>query len=214
MSRQLDNPALAAMVAEQFDRLTGENEFKPVSLHPQPGRFNFAAADKIAEFAQHHNMKVIGHTLCWHGQSPAWLFRGQDRKPLPHDEAPGNLKDHIDAVVGHFKGKVVGWDVVNEAIGDAEGQYLRDTPAPGDRRRLHHQGVRVRHAADPHAELYYNDYGNEHPEKRDKTIRLIRELKAAGVRSTRSGSSPTSGWMIPTRPIGWTGRSPPMRPRA
>ena len=62
---------------------------------------------------------------------PPGLFRGQDRKPLPRDEALRNLKDHIDAVVGHFKGKVVGWDVVNEAIGDSEGQYLRDTPAPG-----------------------------------------------------------------------------------
>ena len=68
--------------------------------------------------------------------------------------------------------------------------------------------------ADPHAELYYNDYGNEHPEKLDKTIRLIRELKATGVRLDGSGSSPTCGSMIPTRPIGWTGRSPPMRPRA
>jgi endo-1,4-beta-xylanase len=63
-------------------------------------------------------MKVIGHTLCWHGQSPAWLFRGQERKPLPRDEALRNLKDHIDAVAGHFNGKVVGWDVVNESIGD------------------------------------------------------------------------------------------------
>jgi endo-1,4-beta-xylanase len=183
MSRQLDNPGLAAMVAEQFDCLTGENEFKPRSLHPQPGRFNFTAADKTVEFARHRNMKVIGHTLCWHSQSPAWLFRGPDGKPLPRDEALRNLKDHIDAVVGHFKGNVVGWDVVNEAIGDAKGQYLRDTPARraiGDDYII--KAFEFAHAADPQAELYDNDYGNEHPEKRDKTIRLIRELKAAGVR--------------------------------
>jgi endo-1,4-beta-xylanase len=183
MSRQLDNPGLAALVAEQFDCLTGENEFKPRSLHPQPDRFNFAAADKIVEFALRHRMKVIGHTLCWHSQSPAWLFRGPDGKPLPRDQALRNLKGHIDAVVGHFKGKVVGWDVVNEAIGDAKGAYLRDTPA---RRAIGDDYIvkafEFAHAADPDAELYYNDYGNEVPAKLEKTIRLIRELKAAGVR--------------------------------
>lgn len=183
MSRQLDNPALAALVVEQFDVITAENEFKPSSLHSRPDRFNFAPADRIVEFALHHRMKVIGHTLCWHSQSPAWLFRGPDRKPLPRDEALRNLKEHIDAVVGHFRGKVVGWDVVNEAIGDAKDQYLRDTPARraiGDDYII--KAFEFARAADPHAELYYNDYGNEHPEKRDRTIRLIRELKAAGVR--------------------------------
>jgi endo-1,4-beta-xylanase len=183
MSRHLDNSALAALVAEQFDSLTGENEFKPSSLHPRPGTFGFTAADKIVDFAQHHRMKVIGHTLCWHSQSPAWLFRGPDGKPLPRDEALRNLKDHIDGVVGHFQGKVLGWDVVNEAISDAKDGYLRDTPARraiGDDYIL--KAFEFAHAADPDAELYYNDYGNEHPEKLEKTIRLIRDLKAKGAR--------------------------------
>ena len=126
-SRHLDNPALAALIADQFDCLTAENEFKPTSLHPRPGEFRFAGADRIVDFAQRHRMKVIGHTLCWHSQSPAFLFRGADGKPLPRDEALKNLKDHIDGVMGHFKGKVVGWDVVNEAISDAKDGYLRDT---------------------------------------------------------------------------------------
>jgi endo-1,4-beta-xylanase len=183
MSRQLDNPGLAALVAEQFDCLTAENELKPRSLHPQPGKFNFAAADRIVDFAQRHRIKVIGHTLCWHSQSPAWMFRGPDGKPLPRDEALRNLKGHIDAVVGHFKGKVVGWDVVNEAISDAKGAYLRDAPA----RRAIGDDYLVRafefaHAADADAELDYNDSGNEAPEKLEKTIRLILELKAEGVR--------------------------------
>jgi endo-1,4-beta-xylanase len=102
MSRQLENPGLAALVAAQFDCLTAENEFKPRPLHPQPGKFNFAAADRIVDFAQRHRMRVIGHTLCWHSQSPAWLFRGPDGKPRPRDEAVRNLKGHIDAVMGHF----------------------------------------------------------------------------------------------------------------
>lgn len=183
MSRQLDNPALAALVAEQFDCVTAENEFKPISLHPRPGEFRFTGADRIVDFAQSHRMKVIGHTLCWHSQSPAFLFRGPDGKPLPREEALKNLKDHIDGVVGHFKGKVVGWDVVNEAISDAKGEYLRNTPARqaiGDDYVV--KAFEFAHAADPDAELYYNDYGNEHPEKLVKTVRLIRELKGRGVR--------------------------------
>ncbi len=183
MSRRLDDPRLAALVARQFDCITAENEFKPRSLQPQPGKFNFVAADKIIDFAQSHGMKVVGHTLCWHGQSPPWMFRGRDGQPLPRDEALRNLKDHIDAVVGHFKGKVVGWDVVNEAISDAKDQYLRDTPARraiGDDHIV--KAFEFAHAADPDAELYYNDYGNENAGKREKTVRLIRELKAAGVR--------------------------------
>ena len=182
-ARRLDDPRLAALVAQQFDCLTAENEFKPRSLQPQPGKFHFAAADRIVDFARRHGMKVVGHTLCWHSQSPAWMFRGPDGKPLPRDEALRNLKDHIDAVVGHFKGKVIGWDVVNEAISDAKDGYLRDTPA---RRAIGDDYIvkafEFAHAADPDAELYYNDYGNENPEKLEKTIRLIRELKARGVR--------------------------------
>ena len=216
MSRRLDDPRLAALVAQQFDCLTGENEFKPRSLQPQPGKFNFAAADKIVEFAQSHDMKVVGHTLCWHGQSPAWMFRGPDGKPLPRDEALRNLKGHIDAVVGHFKGKVIGWDVVNEAISDAKDQYLRDTPA---RRAIGDDYIvkafEFAHAADPDAELYYNDYGNENAEKRREDDPPDPRAQGRG-RASRRGRDPvpTCGSMTPTRRIGWTRRSPPMPPRA
>jgi endo-1,4-beta-xylanase len=182
-SRHLGNPKLAALIAEQFDCLTPENEFKPASVHPRAGEFRFTAADKLVDFAREHRMKVVGHTLCWHSQSPAFLFRGPDGKPLPRDEALKNLKDHIDGVMGHFKGKVIGWDVVNEAISDAKGEYLRNTPA---RRAIGDDYIarafEFARAADPDAELYYNDYGNGQPEKLEKTVRLIRELKAAGVR--------------------------------
>jgi endo-1,4-beta-xylanase len=181
-TRQLDDPAAAALIAEQFNCLTAENEFKPASVHPRPGEYRFNAADKIADFARQHQMKVVGHTLCWHSQSPAFLFRDADGKPLPREEALKNLKDHIDNVMGHFKGKVIGWDVVNEAISDAKGEYLRNTPA---RRAIGDDYIvkafEFAHEADPDAELYYNDYNNEQPEKLEKTIRLIRELKAAGV---------------------------------
>lgn len=182
-ARSLDNPELAALIARQFDCLTAENEFKPVSLQAQPGQFRFEAADRIANFARAHGQTLIGHTLCWHSQAPAWLFQDARAQPLSREQGLANLKAHIDAVVGHYKGTVHGWDVVNEAISDQREGYLRQTPAL---RSIGNDYIvkafEFAHAADPDAELYYNDYGNENPEKLQKTIRLIRTLKAAGVR--------------------------------
>jgi endo-1,4-beta-xylanase len=182
MSNHLDDPKLAKLIAEQFNSLTGENEFKPDQLQRERGKFTFEQADKIAEFAQKHDMKLIGHTLLWHNQAPAWMFMDENNQPLPRDKALANLKDHIDGVVKHFKGKVIGWDVVNEAISDSPNEYLRDTPARkaiGDDYLV--KAFEFAKAADPDVQLYYNDYSIEGPGKREKTLRLIKELKAAGA---------------------------------
>jgi endo-1,4-beta-xylanase len=183
MSHQLDDPKMADLIASQFDCITGENEFKVVETEPQPGKFDFTGADKIMAFAEAHHMKVVGHNLCWHNQIPAWMFQDASHKPLSREQALANLKEHIDGVAGHFKGKVIGWDVVNEAISDAPNEYLRKTPALmaiGDDYIA--KAFEFAHAADPDAELYYNDYSNENPDKLAKNIRLIKDLKSKGVR--------------------------------
>ncbi|HEX3357044.1 MAG TPA: endo-1,4-beta-xylanase [Tepidisphaeraceae bacterium] len=179
----LDNPKLAALIADQFNCVTAENEFKPDSLQSERGKFTFGQADKIADFAYAHDMQMIGHTLLWHHQSPAWLFEDEQKQPLPREQALANLKTHIETVAKHFQGRVAGWDVVNEAISDNDGEYLRDTPARraiGDDYLV--KAFQFAHEADPNAQLYYNDYNIETPGKREKAIRLIKELKAAGVR--------------------------------
>jgi endo-1,4-beta-xylanase len=181
-AQDLDDPRLARLIAEQFNCLTAGNEFKPASLQRERGKFTFDKADEIADFARAHGMKLIGHNLMWHQQSPAWLFEDQDKKPLPRERALENLRDHIDTVVKHFSGKVLGWDVVNEALSDAPG-YLRDTPAHkaiGDDFVI--QAFKLAHQADPNVQLYYNDYNLEEPYKHAKAMRLIRELTAAGCR--------------------------------
>lgn len=183
MSYQLDNPKLAELVATQFDQITPENEMKPDQLEREKGHFTFEGGDKIVAFAKAHDMKVVGHNLCWHNQTPKWMFQAADGKPLPREEALANLKEHIDAVVKHYKGRVIGWDVVNEAISDSPNEYLRETPAKraiGDDYLV--KAFQFAHEADPDVQLYYNDYSNENPDKRDKTIKLIRDLKKAGVR--------------------------------
>jgi endo-1,4-beta-xylanase len=181
--RSLDRPALASLIAQQFSCVTAENEMKPVSLQRVQGNFTFERADRIVTFAKDHNMQVVGHTLCWHSQAPRWLFQDDGGQPLRREAALANLKVHIETVVKHFKGKVKGWDVVNEAINDAAEPYLRNTPARqaiGDDYVL--KAFQFAHEADPDAELYYNDYGIDVGGKRDRAVRLIRQIKEAGLR--------------------------------
>jgi endo-1,4-beta-xylanase len=182
-ARSLTRPNLASLIAGQFDCLTAENEMKPSSLQPVKGSFTFDRADRVIVFAKAHNMEVIGHNLCWHSQAPRWLFQDNDGQPLPREAALANLKAHIEAVVKHFKGKVKGWDVVNEAINDGPQPYLRNTPA---RRAIGDDYVvkafELAHQADPDVELYYNDYNIEQGGKCDRALRLIRQIKTAGAR--------------------------------
>jgi endo-1,4-beta-xylanase len=191
----LGRPGLAALISEQFGCLTAANEMKPASLQRVKGSFTFQRADQIVAFAQAHNLKVIGHTLCWHQQTPRWMFEDDQGRPLPRELALANLKAHIEEVLRHFKGKVKGWDVVNEAISDGPGHYLRDTPARraiGDDYVL--KAFEFAHQADPDVQLYYNDYNIELDGKRERALRLIREIKAAGLRIDGVGIQ--GHWML------------------
>lgn len=182
MSFQLDDAPLAALIAGQFNCLTPENEMKPDYLQRVKGRFTFDRADKLVDFARAHDMQVIGHTLVWHQQSSKWLFEDENGKPLPRDVALKHMKVHITTVVQHFKGKVKGWDVVNEAVPDGPGD-LRDTPALraiGDDYVL--KAFEFAHEADPDVELYYNDYNIDQDYKRDRALRLVKRIRDAGLR--------------------------------
>ncbi|MBC7784897.1 MAG: endo-1,4-beta-xylanase [Burkholderiales bacterium] len=183
MASHLREPAHARLLAGQFNAITGGNEFKPDALQKINGKFTFERADEIVSFARENRMQVIGHTLVWHNQSPKWLYEDAAGKPLARETALENMRRHITTVVTHFKGKVKGWDVVNEAISDGGNDYLRDTPA---RRAIGDDYVEkafeFARNADPDVELYYNDYNIELPGKREKCVRLLRELKAKGLR--------------------------------
>jgi endo-1,4-beta-xylanase len=182
-AEQLRDPKIATLVTDQFDYLTGEFEFFPQFLHPEPEKYTFQRADKVADFAGANHLLLTGHMLCWGQFTPPWMFEGADHKPLMRDQALANLKSHIDTVVSHFKGKVVSWDVVNEALSDAPDEYLRDTPA---RRAIGDDYIakafEYARAADPEAKLYYNDYNIEDPVKLPKAIKLIRSLRERGLR--------------------------------
>ena len=174
------DPGAVALIERQFDAISPEDVLKWECVHPAPGTYDFAAADRYVDFGHRHGMAVIGHTLVWHSQVPRWVFQDANGNPVGRDTALARMRDHIFTVVGRYKGRSKGWDVVNEALKD-DGT-LRDSPwrrAIGDDYIV--KAFQFAHEADPGAELYYNDYSLENPAKRDGAIRLVKEVEAAGV---------------------------------
>lgn len=172
----------AALIQQQFNSLTPENAMKMALIHPTETVYNWAGADSIAAFAQRHKIKLRGHTLCWHNQTPAWLFTDAKGDTVSKEILLGRLKAHITAVVSRYKGKVYAWDVVNEAISDHPKEYLR----PSAWLRICGEDYIAKafqwaHEADPKAVLFYNDYNEISPIKREKIFRLVKGLKDAGV---------------------------------
>jgi endo-1,4-beta-xylanase len=171
------NAKAAELAGKQFSCVTAENEMKWQSLHPEPERYQFDAADAYFEYAKKHKMEVIGHTLVWHSQTPRWVFEGEGGKPATKEELLKRMRDHIHTVAGRYKGKVRGWDVVNEALSDGGPDVLRDSPwrkiIGGD--FLDH-AFRFAREADPKAELYYNDYSLENPRKRENCVKLVKGM--------------------------------------
>lgn len=170
-----------AIVERHFSSITAENEMKPFALQPVEGRFDFSVADRFVEFGERHHMKIIGHCLVWHNQMPRWFFVDTAGREVDRETLIARMRAHISAVVGRYKGRVHGWDVVNEALG-GDGR-LHDSPwlriIGSDFIEL---AFRFAHEADPDAELYYNDFSLAEPAKRRGVVRLVRDLRAKGVR--------------------------------
>ncbi len=173
--RQL--PREIAIATRHFNAFTPENSMKPMFTQPTEGRFNFANADRLVELAEKSGATPIGHCLVWHSQTPRWFFQSPDGQPANRELALARMRKHIAAVVGHYKGRVKQWDVVNEAISDTPGQLLRQTPwlkAIGEDYIA--QAFRAAHEADPDAILIYNDYNIEQRGKRRKALQLLKSL--------------------------------------
>ena len=191
-----------AIIVSQFDSVSPENVLKWGSVHPRPGPdgYDFTAADAYVAFGEKHHMLIVGHTLVWHSQTPAWVFRDENGRSLEGTNAADRalllqrLHDHITTVVGRYRGRIQVWDVVNEALNDSSS--LSDT----NLLRQRSPWVRIlgdefiikafewAHAADPHAILRYNDYSIENEPKRKRLIALIKMLQAQHVPVMAIGS--------------------------
>lgn len=171
-----------ALISREFNTITAENAMKPGLIHPEKERYFWSDADSIVAFAKRNNMKMRGHTLCWHRQTADWFFKDDAGKQVGKEELLARLKEHITNVVSRYKGQVYAWDVVNEAIDDNEKIEFRSSlwyEICGEEYIA--KAFQYAHEADPDAKLFYNDYNTEAPAKREKIYLMIKRLKEQGV---------------------------------
>lgn len=171
-----ENEAYRNIVKEEWTSLTAENHMKMMLIHPAADRFDFSKGDEILNFATASGKRMHGHTLVWHNQIPQWMkdFQG-DQKAWE-----ALLKNHIQTVVSHYKGKVTGWDVVNESFMD-DGS-LRPTLWADHIPDYMAKSFQWAHEADPNAILFYNDYGQDgKPKKMQAILDLVADLKRRGI---------------------------------
>ena len=179
------NPQAEELLLAQFNAISPDNCMKPESLHPGPDVWNFGPADRYVEFGREHGMFVLGHTLCWHNQTPEFFWTRPDGTPKSRAELVETLRSYIETVVTHFAGKVDAWDVVNEIV--AEDGGFRDL---GWVKAFGGDGYEVAKLAFQFAneyapagtELYYNEFNVWRPSKLEGVINLVRRLRADGLR--------------------------------
>ncbi|GAA0550475.1 endo-1,4-beta-xylanase [Chitinophaga japonensis] len=172
----------AKLIRQQFNSLTAENAMKMGPLHPSEDTYYWKDADSIVAFALRNGMRIRGHNLCWHNQAPRWFFTNSAGDTVSKAVLLQRLKAHITAVVSRYKGKIYAWDVVNEVISDKPEEFYRNSEfyrICGEEYIA--KAFQYAHEADPDALLFYNDYNEIDPVKREKIYRLVKNLQAAGV---------------------------------
>jgi endo-1,4-beta-xylanase len=169
-----------ALIEEHFNCISPENDLKWGLIHPQPGVYNFKSADDYVNFGLKNKMFIVGHTLVWHNQPPAWVLIDENGKQLTREALLARMEEHINAVVGRYKGKINGWDVVNEAFNE-DGSMRKSKWLEIIGEDFIEKAFEFAHKADPKAELYYNEYNMFNPQKREGIIRLIKRLQAKNI---------------------------------
>jgi endo-1,4-beta-xylanase len=164
-----------------FNSISPENGLKWIKVHPEPEQYDFDYGDQYVALGEKLNAFVVGHTLAWHQQVPDWVFEKTDGSPKTKAELLKTLEDHIETVVGRYKGKIHGWDVVNEAIQD-DGEFRKSKWFEIAGVDFIKTAFRKANQTDPNAELYYNDYNVFNPKKRAAILKLATEMRAEGIR--------------------------------
>lgn len=169
------------VINTHFNAVVAENCMKSMFLQPREGVFDFSLADKFIQFGEKHGHFITGHTLVWHSQAPSWFFTDSQGKDVTRDVLIERMRTHITTVVTHFKGKVKGWDVVNEAVMD-DGSFRKSKFYDIIGEDFIQLAFEFAHEADPDAELYYNDFSMAEPGKRNGVVNMVKKLQERGVR--------------------------------
>lgn len=192
-----EDSAAVEVIKKHFNAIVAENCMKPGPIQPREGEFNWDLPDRMVAFGEANNMFITGHVLLWHSQAPRWLFTDSLGNTVSPEVLTQRMKDHIYTVVGRYKGKVKGWDVVNEALLD-DGSYRKSRFYEILGEEFIPLAFQFAHEADPDAELYYNDYNEWYPGKVEAIVKLIRQLRERGLRIDAVGMQGHIGMDHPT----------------
>ena len=191
--RNVANDEQQQLAIKEFSSITAENDMKPGELHPKEGVWDFSKADKIADFCRKNGIKLRGHCLCWHSQFADWMFTDKKGREVSKEVFYKRLREHIHTVVNRYKDVVYCWDVVNEAMADnvrpnfANGKFEPGSPYRDSRHfklcgdEFIAKAFQFAREADPNALLFYNDYNECDPGKRDRIYNMVKKMKDAGV---------------------------------
>ncbi len=183
-----------ANIRANYNIITPENCMKPGRIHPTENTYAWDQPDTLVKWCEDNHIQVWGHNLCWHAQTGNWFFQAPDGGQVSRELLIERFKSHIITVVGHYKDRIKGWDVVNEAIADggtAETATTENLRVSTWSRIIGPEFLTMAfkwaHEADPRAELYYNDYNIESGYKHASSMVLLKRLIADGAPITGVG---------------------------
>lgn len=185
------------VTSENFNAIVAENCMKSMEIHPEENRYDFTLPDAFVDFGTSRNMAVTGHALIWHSQLSKWFCYDDKGELVSPEVLKQRMKEHITTLVERYKGRIVGWDVVNEAINE-DGTW-RNSPfyqILGE--EFFYLAFQYAHEADPQAELYYNDYNEWHKGKREAIVQIIKTMRERGLRIDAIGMQGHVGMDYPS----------------
>ncbi|WP_299435503.1 endo-1,4-beta-xylanase [uncultured Aquimarina sp.] len=164
---------------ENFNSITAENDMKMYNVKPNEKEYNWDKVDQMMAYAQKNKQRVFGHTLVWHSGTPDWVKEKGRKDTLWLDNF---LKEYILDYVGRYKGKIEGWDVVNEALETEGGDYRKTLWYNVLGKNYIHKAFKYAHEADPNAKLFYNDFNIERDTlKLQGVLNMVKDLKSENV---------------------------------
>ena len=196
---QLSDKELSKVVTENFNSVTLENSMKPESILDQFGsesskdgtpEINEDVLDEVLTLAKENGLKVRGHCLVWHSQTPEWFFckkydAGNDK--VDKATMKKRMESYIRKVLTYcqekYPGVVYAWDVVNEAVDDGGGYRTESNwyEVYGDESYIEDAFTFARKYADKDVKLFLNDYNTYIFSKTNTMVEVLKKLSAKGL---------------------------------